>query len=237
VPTVLIVDDDAALRRAVATTLTDLGHRVAEAGDGPAALAWLAQDKADAVLLDLRMPGMDGLEVLRRIRAQADAPPVAVLTTVSSSVRVHRVRPLGGSEQAKAISLASAAPSKMRGLAEAGERLRFSAASSPSSTSCWRVRATVSTLVSRAAAIWLSLHASPASDASAFSRMRAFKTCRAGRFPDWISVSSCSRSWSPSFTTYFFTFFTAVRFAVTMHFRRCGGIDSEIFRKINDGGH
>src|SRR5476649_1788056 len=42
----------------------------------------------------------------------------------SSSCRVHRLRPLGGLEQARAINLASAAPSKMRGLAEAGECLR-----------------------------------------------------------------------------------------------------------------
>jgi hypothetical protein len=44
----------------------------------------------------------------------------------SSSFSVHRARPLGGSEQARAISLASAAPSKVRGLAEAGECLRVS---------------------------------------------------------------------------------------------------------------
>src|SRR5208282_1303187 len=57
-------------------------------------------------------------------------------TTFSSrSCKVHRARPLGGSPQAKAISLASAAPSKMRGLAEAGEYLQASAASNPSSTS------------------------------------------------------------------------------------------------------
>jgi hypothetical protein len=74
-------------------------------------------------------------------------------TAVSSSVSVHRLRPLGGAEQASAISLASATPSKMRFLAELGECLRVKAASSPSSTSCWRVRATVSVLVSSASAI------------------------------------------------------------------------------------
>ena len=57
-------------------------------------------------------------------------------TAVSSSVNVQRLRPLGGDEQASAISLASAAPSKMRLRAELGECLRVSAASSPSSTSC-----------------------------------------------------------------------------------------------------
>lgn len=51
--TILIVDDDRALRRAIATALTDLGHEPAEAGDGEAALAWLSRHAADAVLLDL----------------------------------------------------------------------------------------------------------------------------------------------------------------------------------------
>ena len=74
-------------------------------------------------------------------------------TADSSSFSVHRTRPLGGSEQANAISLASLAPSKMGFLAEAGECLRVRTDSRPSSTSCCRVRATVVTLVSKAAAI------------------------------------------------------------------------------------
>jgi hypothetical protein len=61
------------------------------------------------------------------------------------------------------MSLASAAPSKMRIRVEAAERLRVSTESTPSSTSCWRVRAMVAKLVSRAFAIWLALQASPSS--------------------------------------------------------------------------
>src|SRR5712672_408656 len=152
-------------------------------------------------------------------------------TCSSSSCNVHRLRPFGGLEQAKAISLASAAPSKMRALAEAGECLRTSTASKPSSTSCWRVRATVSTLVSRAAAISQSRHPSPVSEASAFSRMRALVSCRAGCLPARISVLSRSRSSSLSFTTYLFS---VTCFAVTKHLRRCGVSESEICRRIND---
>jgi DNA-binding NtrC family response regulator len=96
--TVLIVDDDGALRRAVATALADLGHRAEEAEDGAAALAWLARERADAVLLDLRMPGMDGLEVLRRIRARPDAPPVAVLTAVPTSENTIEAMRLGAAD-------------------------------------------------------------------------------------------------------------------------------------------
>src|SRR5271167_4847099 len=137
-------------------------------------------------------------------------------TLASSSLSDQRECPLGGSEQARAISLASAAPSKIDFLAELGECFRFSAASSPSSTSLCRVRATVSTLVSSAAAISLSLQHAPASDASAFNRMRAFSTCRAARFPVPIKVPSRSRSSSLSVTTYFFT---AACLAVTNHLR------------------
>jgi len=97
-PTVLIVDDDAALRKALATALSDLGHEPAEAADGAAALAWLVRRRADAVLLDLRMPGMDGIEVLRRIRALADPPPVAVLTAVPTSANTIEAMRLGAAD-------------------------------------------------------------------------------------------------------------------------------------------
>src|SRR5271154_4410320 len=155
-------------------------------------------------------------------------------TADSRSFSVQRTRPFGGSEQASAMSLASLAPSKMRCLAEAGECLLFRADSTPSATSCCRVRATLLTLVSKAAAIRLSLHPSPVSEASAFSRMRALTNWPARCLPLWISVLSRSRSSSLSFTMYFFT---PACFAVTMHLRRCGAIDSENHAKINDIGH
>src|SRR6516162_5815819 len=60
-------------------------------------------------------------------------------------------------------------------------------------------------LVSKAATILLSLHPGPASETSAFNRMRAFNSRRAGPFPLRISVSSCWRSSPLSLTTYFFT--------------------------------
>src|SRR5271169_1937798 len=135
-------------------------------------------------------------------------------TTLSSSKRnVHRARPLGGSEQASAVSLASPAPSKMRRLTEAGERFGVSTASNPSATSCRRTRA----IVTRPVLIWLSLHPSPASPASAFNKMRAPVNFRTGRLPLWISAFRRSRSSVVSFTTYFFT---AISFAATNRLRR-----------------
>ncbi len=118
--TILIVDDDAALRDGLAETLGDLGHGTAEAADGAAALDLLQQGKVDAVLLDLRMPGMDGLEALRRIRALPAPPPVAVLTAVPTAANTieamrlgavdHLAKPVGRDELAALIArlLASA---------------------------------------------------------------------------------------------------------------------------------
>ena len=97
-PRILIVDDDAALRRAIATALSDLGHEAAEAADGEAALAWLSRHRADAVLLDLRMPGMGGLDVLRCIRDRPAAPPVAVLTAVPTSENTIEAMRLGAAD-------------------------------------------------------------------------------------------------------------------------------------------
>jgi two-component system NtrC family response regulator len=94
-PRILIVDDDAALREGIAEALADLGHTPEQAGDGAVALARIARGGVDAVLLDLRMPGLDGMEVLRRLRARGDAPPVAVLTAVPTAGNTIEAMRLG----------------------------------------------------------------------------------------------------------------------------------------------
>jgi two-component system NtrC family response regulator len=97
-PTILIVDDDTALRESMMETLTDLGHDPVEAQDGGHALDALAAGHFDAVLLDLRMPGMDGLEVLARIRARPNPPPVAVLTAVATAANTIEAMRLGAAD-------------------------------------------------------------------------------------------------------------------------------------------
>jgi two-component system, chemotaxis family, chemotaxis protein CheY len=72
---VLVVDDEAALRDLVVATLTEEGYAVAAAPDGAAALALVRAAPPCLVLLDLRMPGMDGWEFARRYRALPPAPP------------------------------------------------------------------------------------------------------------------------------------------------------------------
>jgi hypothetical protein len=115
--------------------------------------------------------------------------------------------------------------------ADAGECLRVSTASKPSSTGYWWFRATVPMLVSGAAAIRLSLHPSPAPKASAFIRMRAFTNWHAQCLPLPINVLSCSQSLALRFTSYYFA---AICFAVVVDLRRCGAIDSEILTTASD---
>jgi len=71
---ILIVDDDPHIRQLLAFALAKAGLATREAEDGEAALAAVAQQKPDLVVLDINMPRLDGLEVCRRIRAQGDLP-------------------------------------------------------------------------------------------------------------------------------------------------------------------
>jgi two-component system, OmpR family, sensor histidine kinase PrrB len=79
-PVVLLVDDDAAIRRAVGAGLELEGFRVVRASGGRAALAAIESVAPAVILLDLAMPDLDGLEVLRRLRAGGDDVPVCVLS-------------------------------------------------------------------------------------------------------------------------------------------------------------
>ena len=76
----LVVDDEASVREALALVLDLNGFEVATAADGREAIRRLAADSPDAVILDVLMPGLDGLEVCRRIRAVGDRTPVLMLT-------------------------------------------------------------------------------------------------------------------------------------------------------------
>jgi two-component system NtrC family response regulator len=97
-PNILIVDDDAALRSSIVETLGDLGHVPITAADGAQALDILRRQRVDAVLLDLRMPGMDGLEVLARIVKMPDAPPTAILTAVANATNTIEAMRLGAAD-------------------------------------------------------------------------------------------------------------------------------------------
>jgi len=87
--TVLIVEDEANMRRVLSALLERDGFKTLEANDGGAALELLAHEPVDAILTDLRMPRMNGLELLEAVRAAHPEIPVVMLTahgTVGSAV-------------------------------------------------------------------------------------------------------------------------------------------------------
>lgn len=81
---VLVVDDDATVSDVVRRYLEHSGYEVRLAGDGPTALAAFRQERPDLVVLDLMLPGIDGLEVCRRMRAEAAELPVVMLTALGT---------------------------------------------------------------------------------------------------------------------------------------------------------
>jgi DNA-binding response OmpR family regulator len=81
---ILIVEDNAELARLLAMNLRDQSYDVDTAPDGPAGLTQAARTQYDLIILDLMLPGMDGIEVCRRIRERPPYVPIVMLTARSS---------------------------------------------------------------------------------------------------------------------------------------------------------
>src|SRR5687768_12413808 len=77
---ILVVDDEPAVRDSLERALRLEGYEIVVAADGAQALAALERESTDAVVLDVMMPGVDGLEVCRRMRTAGDRTPVLMLT-------------------------------------------------------------------------------------------------------------------------------------------------------------
>src|SRR4029079_4123375 len=75
---VLVVDDEPAILRALTSALTARGYRVSQAVDGQTAIDSVAVDPPDVVVLDLRLPDIDGVEVCRRVRTWSDVPIIVL---------------------------------------------------------------------------------------------------------------------------------------------------------------
>src|SRR3990172_12359571 len=78
--TILVVDDEAGIRHSVRGILADEGYRVLEAEDGRGALRLIESERPRLVILDIWMPEMDGIELLRRIRDSDPVTPVIVIS-------------------------------------------------------------------------------------------------------------------------------------------------------------
>lgn len=87
-PTVLVIDDEAPILRILRSSLVAAGYRVAEAASGAAALAIVAQNAPDAVLLDLGLPDMDGKDVIAKLREWSDAPIVVISARHDETERI-----------------------------------------------------------------------------------------------------------------------------------------------------
>ena len=78
---ILVIDDEPAIRRFLRTSLTAQGYSLLEAEDGETGLAMLQRNAVDVLVLDLGLPGIDGLEVLKRMREGGSSVPVIVLSS------------------------------------------------------------------------------------------------------------------------------------------------------------
>jgi two-component system KDP operon response regulator KdpE len=76
--TVLVIEDEPPIRRLLRTTLTAQDYRVLEAADGEEGLSLLRHERPDVLILDLGLPDIDGLELIRRIRAESPVPIVVL---------------------------------------------------------------------------------------------------------------------------------------------------------------
>ena len=77
---ILIVDDEASIREVLSTFLEDIGYETKAVPDGENAINWLRHEKPDLILLDVRMPGMSGIEVLKNARQLYPDMPVIMIS-------------------------------------------------------------------------------------------------------------------------------------------------------------
>lgn len=107
VPTLLVIDDERPLRRLLRVTLEGGGYRVREAEDGHLGLQEIAAAAPDAVILDLGLPGLDGLQVLAQLREWTQLPVLVLsvreteddkITALDAGADDYLTKPFGGRE-------------------------------------------------------------------------------------------------------------------------------------------
>jgi FixJ family two-component response regulator len=88
-PHITVVDDDASVRESMSSLLRSVGHVVLEFGSGEELVASAALDQTDCVITDVRMPGMSGLELQRRLALSHPRLPVILMTAHASDDEVR----------------------------------------------------------------------------------------------------------------------------------------------------
>lgn len=91
---ILIVDDETGIQRSLAGVLEDEGYKPAAVASAEECLALLATQKFDLILLDVWLPGMDGLETLQKIKSIEDSPEVIMISghgTIETAVRATKL--------------------------------------------------------------------------------------------------------------------------------------------------
>ena len=83
---IIVVDDDARLRELLNRYLSEQGYSVRAVADGNDMNRWLARERYDLMVLDLMMPGEDGLSICRRLRGLGDKMPIIMLTAKGDDV-------------------------------------------------------------------------------------------------------------------------------------------------------
>ncbi len=92
---ILIVDDEASMRKNISDLLSPLGYQILEAGNGDAGMMMFVQKKPDIIILDINLPGKNGLEVLKEIRKISVETPVIVFTAFGTSERAIEAMKIG----------------------------------------------------------------------------------------------------------------------------------------------
>lgn len=95
---ILVIDDEPGIRGLLDTLLSRKGYDVVLAENGPKGFTTFLRERPDVIVLDLKMPGMDGLTVLQQVRSLHPGQPVIILTGAGTPEAERQVRALGVTE-------------------------------------------------------------------------------------------------------------------------------------------
>jgi DNA-binding NtrC family response regulator len=132
--TILVCDDQDTIRSSLKEALTGEGHRVVEAGDGKAALDRVRATEPDLVLLDLKLPDISGVDVLRTLRGEGSLVPVILMTAYGDLATAVEAMKLGAYDFVQKPYSLQEMKSKVAGALKVRDRERLAAAATPHRT-------------------------------------------------------------------------------------------------------